>query len=280
MNERFNSQEEFDAFLDSDEFADGFKQYLISLIEDHQTEITLFLENVAAVEEGIAAMLQSWVQPLAQAIPPDTVGFIQSFFSAFTASPEELLARWKAIAELGWFPHPSIFVGGELIADAISKGSGAVEGLLIKVFRDKLTSIESELIDLYPERQHLLRQGFEAHRQEQYGLSILMFLAQADGIAKDKRSKSVFMKKEREKIPGSGEKPEKPAAISSAFRLLFKEDTLPIWVSENNRSSTFCGFNRHQVMHGESINYDTEENSLKAVSFLCWLACALYFMEQ
>ena len=280
MNERFNSQEEFNVFLHSDEFADGFKQYLISLIEEHQTEITLFFENVAAVGEGIAATLQSQVKALAQAIPPDTVGFIQSLLSAFTASPEELLARWKAIAELGWFPHPSILVGSELITDAISKDSGAVERLLINIFRDELTSIESELIDLYPKRQHLLRQGFEAHRQQQYGLSILMFLAQADGIANDKLSKSVFMKRQREEIPGSDEIPEQPAAIPSAFRLLFKEDTLPIWVSENNRSSTFCGFNRHQVMHGESINYDSEENSLKAVSFLCWLACALYLMEQ
>ena len=269
MNERFNSQEEFDAFLDGDEFADGLKQYLISLLEAHQTEISPVLENIAAT-----------LPSMAQAIPPDTVRLIESFFSAFTASPEELLARWKAIAELGWFPHPSIFVGAELIKDAISKGSGAVEGLLIKVFRDKLTSIESELIDLYPERQHLLRQGFEAHRQEQYGLSILIFLSQADGIANDKLSISVFEKKERKKIWGSDEIPEQPAAISSAFRLLFKEDTLPIWVSKNNRSSTFCGFNRHQVMHGESTNYDTERNSLKAVSFLCWLACFPFDMEK
>ena len=280
MNERFSSQEEFDAFPDSDEFADGIKQYLISLIEDHPTEITLFLENIAAVGEGIAPMLQPRLQPLAQAIPPDTVGFIQSFFSAFTASPEELLAHWKAIAELGWFPHPSIFVGADLIADAISKESGAVEELLIKVLRDKLISIESELIDLYPERQHLLRQGFEAHRQEQYGLSILMFLSQADGIFNDKHSKSVFRKIEREKILGSDVIPEQPSAISSAFRLLLKEYTLPIWVSAYNRSSTFCGFNRHQVMHGESKNYDTEGNSLKAVSFLHWLACALNLKEQ
>ena len=279
MNERFNSQEEFGAFLDSDEFADSFKQYLISLIEDHPTEITLFLENVAAVGEVIAAVLQSRVQALAQPIPPDTVEFIQSLI-ALGAPPEEFLARWKAIAELGWFPHQSILVGAELIADAISKDSGAVEGLLIKVFRDKLTSIESELIDLYPERQHLLRQGFEAHRQEQYGLSILMFLSQADGIFNDKHSKSVFIKKQREEILGSDGIPEQPSAISSAFRLLFMEYTLPIWASAKNRTSTFCGSNRHQVMHGESINYDTEENSLKAVSFLHWLACALALMEQ
>ena len=105
-----------------------------------------------------------------------------------------------------------------------------------------------------------------------------MFLAQANGIFHDKYSIDVFRGKEREDLV-SDERLEQHGAMLSSFLLLFKEDSLPIWVSEKNRDSSFCGFNRHLVMHGESTNYDTERNSLKAVSFLCWLASVPYLME-
>ena len=274
MNKRFNSQEEFDAFLDSDEFADGLKKYLASLIEEHQTEISPVLENVAAFLEKFGSILLS----AAQAIPPDTVEYLRSIYSAIVASPEDLLGRWKPIAELGWFPYPRTIIGADLLADAISKDSYAVEQFLINLFTEELPLIEKDLVDHYPERRHLISQGFDAHRQRQYGLSILMFLEQADGIAYDKLSKSVFMQKDRSTLHFD-EIQVQPGVILEAFLLLFEEDSLPIWVSRNSRDGTFRGFNRHQVMHGETVDFDTEENSLKAVSFLCWLSCVLHLVE-
>ena len=265
MNERFNTPEEVSAFLNSSEFVDGFKKYLISLFEEHLTEISSVLES-------IGAMLHS----MARAVPPDVV---ESMLKGLTASPEDLLALWKTLAGHGWFPHPSMLFVAELLGDRISKDSAAVEELLIDLFRDKLPSVESELVDLYPNRRHLLNEGFEAHRQGQYCLSILMFLAQADGIAYDKHSKGVFIKTERKTL-GSEEIPEQTGDILTSFLLLFGEDNLPIWVSRNSRDSTFRGFNRHQVMHGESVDYDTEENSLKAVSLLSWLAVVLNYEPE
>ena len=37
------------------------------------------------------------------------------------------------------------------------------------------------------------------------------------------------------------------------------------------RGDPFVGLNRHQVLHGESVDYDTEQNSLKAISLLTYL---------
>ena len=249
MNERFNTPEEVSAFLNSSEFVGGLKKYLVSLLEEHQTENSPVLESIAAMLRRL------------------------------TASPEDLQALWKTLAGHGWFPHPSMFFGAELLGDRISKDSAAVEQLLIDLFRNELPSIESELVDLYCSRRHLLSKGFEAHRQGQYCLSILMFLAQADGIAYDKHSKGVFSKTERKTL-GSEEIQEQTGDILKSFLLLLGEDNLPIWVSRNSRDSTFRGFNRHQVMHGESVDYDTEENSLKAVSLLSWLAVVLNYEPE
>ena len=126
MNERFNSPEEVSAFLNSSEFVDGLKKYLMSLLEEHQTRISPVLE-------AIAAMLHSMVQ----AIPPDVA---ESILRGLTASPDDLQALWKTLAEHGWFPHPSMFFGAELLGDRISKDSGATEQLLIDLFRKKTTS--------------------------------------------------------------------------------------------------------------------------------------------
>jgi hypothetical protein len=39
-------------------------------------------------------------------------------------------------------------------------------------------------------------------------------------------------------------------------------------LAEEASGEAFTALNRHQVMHGESWNYGTEVNSLKAFSFL------------
>ena len=277
MNEKFNTPEEVNAFLNSSEFVEGLKKYLISLLEEHQTEISPVLNSIAAmldspVLKSIAATLDS----MARAIPPDVS---ESMLRVLTDPPEDLKAIWKTLAEYGWFPHPSMLLGAKLLGDRISKDSPAVEQSIIDLFRNDLPLIESELVDLYPNRRHLLSKGFEAHRQGQYCLSILMFLAQADGIAYDKRSKNVFIKTERKTL-GSERIQEQTGDILASFLLLLAEDNLPIWASKESRDSTFRGFNRHQVMHGESVDYDTEENSLKAVSLLSWLAVVVNYEPE
>ena len=42
----------------------------------------------------------------------------------------------------------------------------------------------------------------------------------------------------------------------------------PRWASEKERDSSFDALNRHQVLHGEAVDYAKEENSLKAISLL------------
>ena len=265
MSDKFNSPDEVRAFLDSNQFAEGFKEYVAALLEEHQATLSPILES-------ISDMLHS----IARAIPPE---FAESIVQGFTAPPEELKTHWTTLAEYGWFPDPSLLLGAKLFAERIGNDTGVAEQLLADLFRRKLPSIENELVELYPQRRHLLSEGFEAHRQEKYGLSILMFLAQADGIIYDQYSKGVFSKPERKNLRLGGFQ-EQPSDILASFLLLFDEDSLPIWATRKDRSSIFCGFNRHQVMHGESVDYNTKENSLKAVSLLSWLACVNHLRKR
>ena len=97
MNERFNRQDEFDAFLDSDEVADGLKQYLMSLLEAHQTESLTWTSKSMECHTTI-----DWPRPSRQI----QLGSLSHFFAAFSSSLlKQLLASWKAIAELRMVPE-------------------------------------------------------------------------------------------------------------------------------------------------------------------------------
>jgi len=44
--------------------------------------------------------------------------------------------------------------------------------------------------------------------------------------------------------------------------------TLPIGASEHERKEGFNELNRHMVLHGESLEYGSKTNSLKAISLV------------
>jgi hypothetical protein len=46
--------------------------------------------------------------------------------------------------------------------------------------------------------------------------------------------------------------------------------------SKKDRPKDFDGPNRHQVLHGESLSYNTELNSFKAISLLSYLSWVLH----
>lgn len=53
-------------------------------------------------------------------------------------------------------------------------------------------------------------------------------------------------------------------------------EEIPLKQQMSKRSSAEVGLlNRHAVMHGESLDFDTKENSLRALSLLNYVALAL-----
>lgn len=145
---------------------------------------------------------------------------------------------------------------------------GAVNDALSRHYSERLDDIENSVIARYPDRRKIIRSAFSAHRRGEYELSIPVFLAQADGVCTEEAAgKSYFRNKKG--------KPQTAEIVESITIDTFKEAifsplalVLPINVSEGKRSEEFVGLNRHTVLHGESPDYGTRLNSLKAISFL------------
>ena len=175
----------------------------------------------------------------------------------------------------GWYldleiPLPGLWKLEKALADG---DAHEAEQALIKYFRERTPEIEKSLIKNFPNRAKVLCSAFKAHSRGEYDLSVPVFLAQTDGICQELIGTELFRKG---RVHATAKYVEKLAMDSFRTALLYPLSvTLPIWASERERNDTFADLNRHQVLHGESTEYGTELNSLKAISLLNYIAQVL-----
>ena len=170
------------------------------------------------------------------------------------------------LAYRGWF------LGSRMAVAAIPRLGSAVEGMPKEVdlaitqhVRRQLDHIEAALIESYPLRSHLFQEAFSAHQESRYVSSIPVFLQQADGVFYDTFGRSLFRKEGRGAV--SAFRSEVTGRFFQAVLHPLTLDPL-LWANTDTLDDTFEGLNRHQVIHGMKVNYDTELNSLKAISLL------------
>lgn len=192
------------------------------------------------------------------ALEPEPL-FHDSLLSAITAVSNYFTLHLQKPAQLylkyGWFPYPE----SPLIPDC---NESVFNEVLSNYTEDHLAEIEQALCKSFPKRTYIFKDSFNAHRQEQYTLSIPIFLAQAEGISFDAFKCSPYATKNRKKFENSPH-----------FATL-KEDPLCLPLLKNDTikaSSTMVppgALNRHAILHGASTEYPTKLNSLKAISLL------------
>ena len=193
--------------------------------------------------------------------------------------PERYREALKSLGKEGWFYSPEMST--DLLSEIdhlLIEDPNGVSEWLCDFFRERLNDIEQELVQAYPDRKHLLQDAFEAHREGKYSLSVPVFLAQADGIFWEKSSerKSLFAYGQRK---DAVKEHASQISVYDSIYLYPLEISLPLWKPKGNRRS-YNQLNRHVVLHGLSVDYDTEENSLKAVSLLSYLHWILNMNEE
>lgn len=192
--------------------------------------------------------------------------------------PAELRASVVELANRGWFFDPSMPLSSMWQTKAlIGEGkAGQADAFMAAHFEKRLDEIEAQLTSALPERARFFNAGFEAHRRGEFSVSILMFIAQADGVCAELRGGHFFLKDRKGK--------PQPAAYAEGFAGNFIDEIAHLALAEDLSirgrmarwlASGATGLNRHGVMHGESLDYDTKENSLRAISLLNYVGLAL-----
>lgn len=245
-----------------------------------------FLKNIQWTEDWPKIEYPS-LTPIVDAIKP-TLDEMRWHFEALSPRVQEALLL---IADHGWYfnvfdcTFPLVFG----IAEDLEMGNVTeVDEFMMDYYAKRLDEIEEYLVSKYPRRAHLLKPAFRAHRNGAYELSILAFLTQVDGICWDTTGECNFFLRNGVK-PETADFVERKIDRRSLTRamLAILTHSHPIHYGRRERQSweeehrrPFSAFNRHMVLHGESLDYGIKKNSLKAVSLLYYVARALEHGEQ
>lgn len=199
-----------------------------------------------------------------------TKGIAKAIEQWFGNQEEDIRSSFERLARHGWFPDPSMSLTlSTRLAGLVDDQPDVVDKAVSALLRERFDEIEAELVESYPDRAHLLHDAFEAHRKSTYTLSIPVFLTQAEGFVWDRCSKALYNQNQR-RTAVKGLRTQVQYRSFDAFLEPLMIST-PLWKPGAKLGTTFAGLNRHQVLHGVSADYDTEVNSLRAVSFLSYI---------
>ena len=151
--------------------------------------------------------------------------------------------------------------------------------LLTEHFSARLDEIEDYLKGRLPNRGHIIEAAFTAHRNEHHLLSVPVILAQVDGVCKELAGQYFFSRRAGKPQTAAYVAQFTPGTFRSAMLSAFAE-LLPVTASESERGPNFDNLNRHMILHGESLDYGSRINGLKAISLLNYVASMLQPDEE
>ena len=187
----------------------------------------------------------------------------------------------RTLAQHGWYPPSDkslvqLNIWADGLGDPDEDRSESARRIGFKIFREDAHKIKQTLVDQFPCRASILREAFDAHWDGRYNSSVLLFLVQADGICQEAICKSIYSSVTIIKASDLANHVQQGMLRALFMGLMWKD--WPLTLSQTKRPDGFSELNRHQVVHGESTDYGTEENSLKAMSFLNF--CAFVFEKK
>lgn len=258
-------------------------QPIIEAQENLKETLKPMIERMKYMDE-VAENLSKTFEPI-RAFRQNIENIISPAFKDFTKSFKVLPERTRNVLLLlgqhCWFFDLDIPLSGLWKLEKAFKAGdiNMAEEALMEYYKAKLSDIAKELNREYPNRTSILNAAFKAHKRGEYELSVPVFLAQADGICQELIGYQLFSKKNKK--PVMAEYVDKIAIDTFRSALLYPlACNLPISESKGGRGADFHQLNRHQVLHGESVDYGTEVNSLKAISLLNYVAKILKHNEK
>lgn len=182
--------------------------------------------------------------------------------------PERTRNALTVLGNNGWYldlemPMSALWDLESLLSENVDEAQTS----LVEYFRGRVADIAGTLKTAFPRRARIIEKAFAAHARGEYELCIPVFLAQADGICQDLIEFPLFTKRGKKPAPAAFVE----AIAADTFRSAMMHPltcALPVSFTAGERGANFDGLNRHQVLHGESVDYGTEINSLKAISLL------------
>jgi len=253
-----------------------------SILKQQEESQKAFQQNIDALKKSLKTTpaKHEIYKKIVESIPkyelPDFEGLKKTFRDLPIRTQEALLL----LGEYGWYVDLKMSIP-ELweLKKALSEGKvDEAESALVDYFEKQIDEIEFYISKKFPKRKKLINAAFNAHRRQEYELSIPVFLIQSDGICKEVINEDLFRQKKG--IPNTANYVEQ-VALNNCGKLIRNallnplKQTLPIRANKFERKDGFNNLNRHMVIHGEDLEYGSKINSLKAISLINYIANVL-----
>jgi len=204
---------------------------------------------------------------------------VRGIADAVEKLPEGTRRALVLLGRHGWYislrmPMSAFFELGS----QIQRGNCAeTDQWMINFYESNVEFIKNDIQNKFPHRSQILECAFGAHTRGEYELSVPVLLAQADGICHELIGVQLYSRRDGQ--PRTSDFVEQltinalTAALMEPLRV-----PLPISASVADRQSAdypSSSLNRHQILHGEVVDYATQTNSCKAISLLWYVATIL-----
>lgn len=242
--------------------------------------------SIASIIDGLKQVYQAAQRIHSVLSRPEVKEGVRLFFERLINLPEETKRFLSDLAYRGWFftdemtlNELSVFYNLTTAQNSVDEAY--IDGYMEKLVEKYMSHIKHKLYDRYPERQAVLESAFNAHDRGEYNLSIPVFLAQIDGIGTQLLNGISLFSRRRSATPGMLLTAEEINKLSAQVDTTLIEPLgLPLGMTARSTSAERLQhpfiYNRHEVLHGISVDYGNRINSLKAISLLGHLSTVFH----
>lgn len=238
-----------------------------------------FKQAMQDLEEMRQSFPPEWKQPIE--LDQQALESLASLQGRMKQVPGEMAELSVQLAKRGWYlsmdmPFTFLYAVRRALTE---KRFQVVDSALMDYFKRQWRRIESVLLDSFPDRAAILKSACRAHRKKNYSLSVPVFLAQADGICSELVGVGFYSR--RKGSPRTASAMERFGRSSLALSLLE-----PLRVAgalnafEDERHQYPDVLNRHEVLHGKSVDYATSISSFRAFSLLAYVGSTLVTAKE
>lgn len=259
----------------------------MSDFEELQKQIERMTAPIRRVQEAVDRSVPSYIKQLNQTVLPiiqqhermlKAVQPMLDHINRVSDAYERAAKRWEnevrqdleLMAERGWYPNWFTFdfysESAEMDADELMEAH----------LEHDWERIREKVLDLYPNRYHVLNTAFSLHSDGNYTASIPLFFAQADGICCEVFKSFLFTGND------VNEKVEELIRNGNIKSDLFAEVFLELFIVKNHHNSGISKTsaktkekapNRNGILHGhwKHLDYGTKRNSMKVFSLLSFV---------
>jgi len=234
--------------------------------------------GLKAFEETLKS-LAPFLTELKEAIKRNIEPFLEilpEIIERFQKLPDITRKTLVLLGQCGWYVSMDMpFAETLTLPNYLLEGDKhKIDAWMSEFYRIHLHQIKNDLLTRFSHRGKIIEAAFNAHQRGEYELSVPIFLAQADGICHDLIRIQLYRKIDR--MPATAKFVDQLAGDSFTSALLEPlRVPMPIAASKEERHKFDIEINRHEILHGISVEYGTELNSLKAISLLHYISNVL-----